>query len=99
MPGGTQGQAGWGSEHLMELSVSLFSAGEWDQMAFSGPFQLKQLYDSMMSMMMLRNLALSQFLGLGSAAVDQNPQTSKSKGKGSRFLSKMTTRLKRSLIQ
>jgi len=24
---GTQGQAGWGSEHLMELSVSLFVAG------------------------------------------------------------------------
>ena len=27
IPGDTQGQAGWGSEHLMELWVSLFSAG------------------------------------------------------------------------
>jgi len=43
----TQGQAGWGSEHLMEVWVSLFTAGELDQMAFKGPFQLKQFYDSM----------------------------------------------------
>ena len=41
IPGDTQGQAGWGSEHLMELWVSLFTAGELDQMAFKGPFQLK----------------------------------------------------------
>ncbi len=37
----TQGQAGWGSEHLMELWVSLCTAGEWEQTAFRGPFQLK----------------------------------------------------------
>ena len=30
----------------MELYVSLFTAGELDWMAFKGPFQLKQLYDS-----------------------------------------------------
>ena len=33
---------GWGSEHLMELWVSLFTAGELDQMALKGPFQLKR---------------------------------------------------------
>ena len=38
--------AGPGSEHLMELWVFLLLAGELDQMAFKGPFQLKQLYDS-----------------------------------------------------
>ena len=27
--------------------MSLFSAGELDQMAFKGPFQLKHFYDSM----------------------------------------------------
>jgi len=37
-PGGTQGQAGQGSEHLMELQVSLFSVGELDQMDFKGRF-------------------------------------------------------------
>ena len=30
IPGDSQGQAGWGSEHLMELWVSLFIAGELD---------------------------------------------------------------------
>jgi len=40
VPADSQGQAGRGSEHLMELSVSLFIAGELDQMAFKGPFQL-----------------------------------------------------------
>lgn len=59
----------------MKLSVSLFRAGEWDEMAFKCPFQLKHLHDDLMGMRMLRNLALPQFLGLGSAAVDQNPQT------------------------
>jgi len=29
------------------LSTSPFTAGELDQMAFKGPFQLKQFYDSM----------------------------------------------------
>ena len=38
IPADTQGQAGWGSEHLMELQVSLFSAGVLDQMAFKGLF-------------------------------------------------------------
>ena len=36
-----------GSEHLVELWVSLFIAGEWDQMAFKGPFQPQQFNDSM----------------------------------------------------
>ena len=35
-----------GSEHLMELQVSLFIAGELDQVAFKGPFQLKWFNDS-----------------------------------------------------
>ena len=39
--------SGWmGSEHLMELWVSLCIAGGLDQMAFNGFFQLKQIYDS-----------------------------------------------------
>jgi len=34
-------RSGWrGSEHLMELWVSLFSVGEADQMVFKHPFQL-----------------------------------------------------------
>ena len=37
--------SGWGSEHLMELRVSLFAAEECDQMAFRGRFQLKPLCD------------------------------------------------------
>jgi len=36
-----------GSDHLMELWLSLFVAGELNQMAFKGLFQLKQCYDSM----------------------------------------------------
>ena len=39
--GGCQGQVGWGPEHLIGLQVSLLIAGELDQMAFKGPFQLK----------------------------------------------------------
>ena len=35
-----------GSEHLMEMWVSLCIAGAWDQMAFKGPFQLKPVCDS-----------------------------------------------------
>jgi len=31
----------------MELWVTVFGAGELDLMAFKGPFQLKQSYDSM----------------------------------------------------
>ena len=38
IPGGTQGQTGWGSEHLMELWMSLFIAGE--QSTFKDLFQL-----------------------------------------------------------
>jgi len=41
-----QGQAGWGSEHLMELWVFPFSAGALDQMASKGSFPLKLFYDS-----------------------------------------------------
>ena len=39
------GQTERGSEHLMELWVSLFIAGGSDQMAFEGPFQLKPFRD------------------------------------------------------
>ena len=46
IPGDTQGQAGWGSEHLMELWVSLFTAGEINLIAFKGPFQHKCVYNS-----------------------------------------------------
>ena len=48
--GGTQGQ-GMGSEHLMELWVSLFIAEELDELTFKGPFQLKQFCDSMIQTM------------------------------------------------
>jgi len=41
IPGGIQGQAGQGSELLMELWVPLFIAGELDQMTFKGHLQLK----------------------------------------------------------
>ena len=47
IPGDSQGQARWGSEPLMELWVSPLTAGELDQMAFKGPFQLKQFHNSM----------------------------------------------------
>ena len=42
--GDVPSQAGWGSEHLMELWVSLLTAGELDQMAFHGPFHLRQFF-------------------------------------------------------
>jgi len=38
--GDTQGQAGWVSEHVMELWVSLCTAGGLDQMVCKGNFQL-----------------------------------------------------------
>ena len=41
-----QGQAGWGSEHQIQLQASLSIAGELYQMTFKGSFQLKQFYDS-----------------------------------------------------
>ena len=37
IPGDTQGQAGWGSEHLMELWEFLCIAGELDQMGLEIP--------------------------------------------------------------
>jgi len=38
-PGDTQGQAGWGSEHLMELWVSLFIEWEgWTSWPLNAPF-------------------------------------------------------------
>ena len=41
-------RSGWmGSEYLMELYVSLFIAGELDQVTFKVPFQLEGFYDSM----------------------------------------------------
>ena len=42
-----RGQAGGALSSLIELWVSLFIAGEFDQMASKGPFQLKRFYDSM----------------------------------------------------
>ena len=53
IPGDTQDEVGWGSELLMELWVSLFIGGQLDQMAFKGPFQLKQFYDSKYLVMLL----------------------------------------------
>jgi len=45
-----QGQAGKGSEHLMELWVSLVTAGGGlDQMVFMCPFQLQSIYDLMIA--------------------------------------------------
>lgn len=41
------GVGGWGSVHLLELWGSLFVAGEWDQMAFEVPFQLRPSCGSM----------------------------------------------------
>jgi len=41
------GQARWGCEHLMELWVSPFAAGELDQMALKGLSQLTPLCDLM----------------------------------------------------
>ena len=44
-------RSGWtGSEHLMELCVSLLVAGELDQMAFKDLLQLKQFRDSLKSL-------------------------------------------------
>ena len=40
VPGDIQGQAAPLSEHLMELGMSLFIAGQLDWMAFEGPFWL-----------------------------------------------------------
>lgn len=37
---------GPGSEHLMELYMSLFSAVELDWVTFKGPFQLQRFYDT-----------------------------------------------------
>ena len=45
IPGEIQGEAEWGSEHLIKV-VSLFIAGELNQMASKGPFQFKWFYDS-----------------------------------------------------
>ena len=57
----TQGEAGWGSEHLMELWVSLLIAGQLHQMAFKGPFQLsdsiklQQIYVSWTAQIHIKN--------------------------------------------
>ena len=41
-----QPRSGWrSSEQLMELWVSLLSAGQWEQMALRGPLQLKWFYE------------------------------------------------------
>ena len=47
IPGDIQDQAGWGPEQLGLVVMSPFIAGELGQMAFKGPLQLKQFYDSM----------------------------------------------------
>jgi len=44
IPADTQGQPGWGSEHLIELQMFLFTAGDLDQVAFKGTFQLKEIW-------------------------------------------------------
>jgi len=45
-----QPRSGWrGSEHLVELWVSLLSAGESGQMTSKGPFRLKRFYDAMVA--------------------------------------------------
>jgi len=36
--GHIKGQAGWGSERLIQLQVSLFVARDLDDVAFKGPF-------------------------------------------------------------
>ena len=41
IPGDIQGQVGQGSDHLIQLWMSLFIAEELVQMTFKGPFQLK----------------------------------------------------------
>ena len=41
VPRDIQGQAEPGPEHLIELQMSLFTAGELDQMTFKGLFLLK----------------------------------------------------------
>lgn len=46
IPGDFEDLAGPGTEHLMELCMSLFTAGELEQVTFKGPFQV---YDSMTS--------------------------------------------------
>ena len=43
--GDTQGQAGWGSEQPDVAVVSLFIAGELDQMVFTGSLELRQFSD------------------------------------------------------
>jgi len=58
IPGGAQGQVGRGSEQPMELSVSLFTAGWLDQMAFSGLSQLKQPHGWVLSGRAVRALLL-----------------------------------------
>ena len=49
IPGDNQGQAGQGSEHLIQLQVSLFIAEELDLLegTFESPFQLELFYDSL----------------------------------------------------
>ena len=42
VPRDTEGQAGWGSEQLIELWVSLFIAWGLDKMPFRSSFQLKR---------------------------------------------------------
>lgn len=43
-------RAGWGSEYLVGLWVSLFTAGQWDPTAFKSPFQLTPFYMPPMTM-------------------------------------------------
>jgi len=47
IPEDTRSQAAWGSEHLMQLWVSLFTAGMLAQMALKGSLQLIRFYDFM----------------------------------------------------
>jgi len=41
IPGDNPGQAGWGTEHSVELWIPLSIAGVLEQMTYKPPFQLK----------------------------------------------------------
>lgn len=45
MEGEENGLHQFSSEHLMELEMPLFVAGESGQVAFNGPIQLERLHD------------------------------------------------------
>ena len=63
-------RSGWmGSEHLVELWVSLLIARRLDQMVFKSPFPLKRFNDSMIMSMVEKAPAAPQ----GPAGFSKNP--------------------------